>query len=186
MSSTERVERIVIPRRPAPVPVRDLIVADIVKWPSPQIDLNRDGAEAFERMRESGVRHLLVTDDGVAVGIACELEAVEMHRAPVGEIAHDPLVVSLWDSATAVAQILAENNACAVAVAIPNHTCAILTREDLTGAGICGPWPRCEACGSDHRVRAILSSGVHFCAECLEHVGSVEPDNLYVDLGVVD
>jgi CBS domain-containing protein len=170
-------------------PARPLIVADIARWPALRIDPECPSEEAFARMQETGVRHLLVTLGRAPLGVVCDLDAAESPHLAVAEIASRPRLISLWASAADAAYELRDAVACALVVRVPGRPCGILTRGDLTRAGVCGPWPRCESCGSTHHVRSHASAGVAFCAECLD--GSQlteldELDELYVDLGVVD
>jgi hypothetical protein len=173
---------------PAPGAIESpaLLVADLMSWPALRVDPECSADQAFSQMREFGVSHLLVTMGQVPLGIVCEVDAAAAGFAAVAEIARRPHSVSLWDPAMFAAGMLWSDNLCAVAVRVPGRACGLLTRDDLTRAGVSGPWPRCESCGSHHRVRSQPDVGVAFCAECLDGMQPFDLDDLYGDLGVAD
>jgi hypothetical protein len=121
------------------------------------------------------------------VGVVCKQDLrTKASAVPVAELMRQAPLVSPSDSLAHVAEQFGAACSCMVPVCVTGHWFGILTRGDLARANVGGPWPRCAACRSHHRVRSAGDSLSPFCARCLDDLRPAEFDDLYVDTGVGD
>lgn len=160
---------------------RPLVVVDIMQWPALQVGPKCTCDEAYALMRENQVSHLVVGLGALPLGVVCETDAAAAPHAMVADIAQRTPVVSPLDPVGVAASMLWELDVCAVPARVPGRACGLVTRQDLVRWRITSAAPRCEACGSHHRVR----TGVGFCAACLARTGPLGLDEIEVALEAV-
>jgi CBS domain-containing protein len=165
-------------------PVADLMTcASVLVAVSPREEVERADAIAVE----NEVRHLLVVDDGILVGVLCRCDLLPDARP--GEVVADRmstrvLAVPPEASLATAAAVMKDEGIGALAVVDGWHLLGMISRGDLRrvgfqeealGAGCCA------ACGSRDGVRAHPAMGeVEFCLECLERAAGGAGD---FDLG---
>jgi hypothetical protein len=163
------------------------VVADLMSWPALEIDSARDVGAATTTMVQHHVRHLVVVCGRVPLGVVCKQELRNLPATtPVAQTIRSATLVSSTDDLERVVDLLRMACSCVVPVFVSGHWFGILTRGDLARASVGGPWLRCSACDSHHRVVATDPGQPPFCARCMDDLRPREFDDLYVDTGVGD
>jgi predicted transcriptional regulator len=147
-------------------------------------------AEEVERYaREQGVHHLLVVDDGEALGVVCLCDTSRVDpKTPVGQCMHSPFVFICTDwSADEALRLMSDCRIGFLPVLDQDgQVRGVLSRGDLRRAGLLPDEPgvdRCAACGTSHDlIHPNTSGGMTFCASCLDQVSS-SLDEMYYTLG---
>lgn len=134
-------------------------------------------AEADERARTEGIRHLFVTDGTALVGLVCRCDLVTAMADGVGErpvrarMTRSLVVVRPDATLAEAARTMRTAHVGCLPVVWRGDLCGVITRGDLRRAG--ADESRlgarlCTACGSTHGVCAHPRLGVELCLACLE------------------
>lgn len=143
--------------------------------------------DALQLAERCGMHHLPLLEGGkiVALICTCDLEGLDM-QAPIREaVRRDAATIPAEFSAQAAVHAMAEQGVGSLLVTQHNSVVGIVTREDLSKAGLDlddSPGFRCQSCGSVKHLKTEGNRGT-LCLDCREHA---EPEVAGDETGVGD
>lgn len=143
--------------------------------------------DALQFAERCGMHHLPLLEGGKIVGLVCTCDLEELDlQAPIGDaLTRGPATISVQSSAQAAAQAMGEQGVGSLLVTQNDTVVGIVTREDLSRAGLQldeAPNFRCESCGSVTHLKTENNRGT-LCLDCRGHA---EPEVAGDETGVGD
>jgi CBS domain-containing protein len=143
--------------------------------------------DALQVAERCGMHHLPLLEGGRIVGLVCtcDLEDLAM-EAPIGDaIEREAVTIPAQATAAAAMESMAEQGVGSLLVTENNTVVGIVTREDLSRAGLDfgeAPGFRCQSCGSVKHLKTEHNRGT-LCLDCRAHA---EPETPGDETGVGD
>lgn len=143
--------------------------------------------DALQFAERCGMHHLPLLEGGKIVGLicTCDLEDLDL-QAPIAEaIARSAATMPAQSTAEAAMHVMVEQGVGSLLVTQDDTVVGIVTREDLSRAGLELDEPpgfRCESCGSAKHLKTEDNRGT-LCLDCRAHA---EPEVAGDETGVGD
>jgi CBS-domain-containing membrane protein len=143
--------------------------------------------DALRFAERCGMHHLPLLEGGKIVGLicTCDLEELDL-QAPIAEaITRTAATMPAQSTAEAAMNAMVEQGVGSLLVTDNNTVVGIVTREDLSRAGLDLDEPdgfRCESCGSAKHLKTEANRGT-LCLDCRAHA---EPEVSGDETGVGD
>ncbi len=165
-------------------------VADVMTVRPVTVDRNDRVDHALRVSAALGVQHLVVTHEGLPVGLACarcDLADADP-AAPVSAHMRAPVSIGAYENARQASRLMCRRGLGALIVRGGEFGWGITTRGDLLRAGFICPEDEglffCASCGSHTHVRPVPNNDwVAFCTDCWDRAA---PPLIGEDLGVSD
>lgn len=135
--------------------------------------------DALQFAQRCGMHHLPLLEGGKIVGLVCTCDLEELDlEAPIRDaVAREPVTIPAQSSATLAGQTMAEQGVGSLLVTDNNAVVGIVTREDLSRAGLDfddAPGFRCQSCGSITHLKTERNRGT-LCLDCRARAAPERP-----------
>ena len=137
--------------------------------------------EALQLAEDADVHHLPIVENGTIIGLVCtcDLEDVEL-KLPIRHVPKGPAATIARDASVEEAVLsMAQRGIGSLLVTEGNNVVGIVTREDLSRAGVDvddAPGFRCVSCGSVKHLKSEGDKGT-LCLDCRVRSRPEAPDD---------